>query len=93
MQTGLGKDDSCINLVEISKPPVVVATTRVDISDEILAAENRHGASHRGIHSGERVSRFHLVGVGIRGDGVRQMRERASAAEVRGRSYTAEPEL
>lgn len=76
----------------LSKPRLLVVM-RVDTSDEILAAENRHGASHCGIHSGERVRRFHLIGVGIRGEGVRQMRERAIAAEVGGRPDTAEPEL
>lgn len=68
-------------------------SARVETSDGILAAENRHSARHRGIHTRERVSRFYHVGILVRGDGVRRMRERMRATEVRGRPNPAEAEL
>jgi hypothetical protein len=80
-------------LLRFSKPCVVVVVTRVDTSDEILAAQHRHGARHRGIHFRERVRGFYPVGVLVRGDGVRRMQERVRAAEVRGRPDAAETEL
>lgn len=94
MQTSMGKHDSCTNPVQISstmrrrRHPL-----RICASEEILAAQHRHGARHRRVHPRERVRRFHLVGVLVRGDGVRRMRERMRAAEVRSSPYTAEAEL